>query len=275
MTSVQVEFRSGPLEESMQRFAFNEGTIVELNNAAKHAVYNGSKEKRIHLIFDYVEPNHVILNRKTLEPGCVCRQVRGRVEFVNAVDQKSDSNAKKHAGMLMKLLEKQIAEQIDAAASTALTSACRHFFIEQITALQFVKRIDRLVQGQSAELVSSVWEQLIGIFKLIDVKMRDEVVTTRTRQQQVFAPNWVIIGAQKCGTTSLFEYLGQHPQVLRGNRREPHFFDWVWPSAVRHQLSSEDRNKFGPVLDAFSRTPVHDSQQDVAVLGDNSLGDMR
>lgn len=271
----QVEFRSGPLEESMQRFAFNEGTIVELNNAAKHAVYNGSKEERIHLIFDYVEPYHVILNRKTLEPGCVCRQVRGRVEFVSSVDQKADNQAKREAGRLMKELEKDIAEEINDTVSTKLATGCRHFFIEQITALEFVKRVDNLFKDQAEQFVSSVWEKLVEIFKLIDVQMHDEVATTRTRQKQVFAPNWVIIGSQKCGTTSLYEYLGQHPQVLRGNRREPHFFDWVWQSAVRHEIAEADRAKFGPVLEAFSRTLEHDKKQDVAGLGENSLDDMR
>ena len=38
-------------------------------------------------------------------------------------------------------------------------------------------------------------------------------------------PHVVIIGAQKAGTTSLFHYLGQHPQVVRPFRKEVHFFD--------------------------------------------------
>jgi hypothetical protein len=42
------------------------------------------------------------------------------------------------------------------------------------------------------------------------------------------APSFVIIGAQKCGTTSIYEFLCQHPLVLRGKRRETHFFDWRW-----------------------------------------------
>lgn len=36
-------------------------------------------------------------------------------------------------------------------------------------------------------------------------------------------------GAQKCGTTSLYEYLCQHPWVLRAKRRETHYLDWRWP----------------------------------------------
>ena len=39
----------------MSRVAFNQGDIIELNNAAKHSVDNNSEQFRIHLIFDYVE----------------------------------------------------------------------------------------------------------------------------------------------------------------------------------------------------------------------------
>jgi hypothetical protein len=34
-------------------------------------------------------------------------------------------------------------------------------------------------------------------------------------------PDFLIIGAQKCGTTSLFHYLAQHPHLVRSSRKEP------------------------------------------------------
>lgn len=34
----------------------------------------------------------------------------------------------------------------------------------------------------------------------------------------------LIIGAMKCGTTSLFYYLSEHPQVSAAEDKEPHFF---------------------------------------------------
>lgn len=40
------------------------------------------------------------------------------------------------------------------------------------------------------------------------------------------APRFVIIGAQKAGTTSMYEYICQHPLVAKGKRRETHYFDW-------------------------------------------------
>ena len=42
----------------------------------------------------------------------------------------------------------------------------------------------------------------------------------------------MIIGAQKCGTTSLYEYICQHGLALKGIRRETHFFDWRWNASI-------------------------------------------
>lgn len=46
-------------------------------------------------------------------------------------------------------------------------------------------------------------------------------------------PLMISTGAQKCGTTSLYEYLCQHPLVLRAKRRETHYLDWRWRDGVK------------------------------------------
>jgi hypothetical protein len=38
-------------------------------------------------------------------------------------------------------------------------------------------------------------------------------------------PHFIVIGAQKSGTSSIFSYLRQHPQVLAPIFKEPYFFD--------------------------------------------------
>jgi hypothetical protein len=38
-------------------------------------------------------------------------------------------------------------------------------------------------------------------------------------------PNFIVIGAAKCGTTSLAHYLDQHPEVQVSQPKEPNFFD--------------------------------------------------
>jgi hypothetical protein len=37
-------------------------------------------------------------------------------------------------------------------------------------------------------------------------------------------PDFFIVGAPKCGTTALYTYLRQHPQVFMPARKEPHYF---------------------------------------------------
>jgi hypothetical protein len=40
-------------------------------------------------------------------------------------------------------------------------------------------------------------------------------------------PDFILVGAPKCGTTALFEFLGQHPKVRLCNIKEPHFFSYI------------------------------------------------
>jgi len=37
-------------------------------------------------------------------------------------------------------------------------------------------------------------------------------------------PNFFIVGAPKCGTTALYEYLRPHPNIFMSDLKEPHFF---------------------------------------------------
>lgn len=48
-------------------------------------------------------------------------------------------------------------------------------------------------------------------------------------------PDFFIIGAPKCGTTSLARYLGEHPQILISSPKEPHYFstDLKTKTAIR------------------------------------------
>ena len=57
-------------------------------------------------------------------------------------------------------------------------------------------------------------------------------------------PNFFIIGAAKCGTTSLFHYLGQHPDVYISVPKEPRFFE----------LNSEYERGLGFYWDKYFKT---------------------
>lgn len=64
----------------------------------------------------------------------------------------------------------------------------------------------------------------------------DRAIEAGTRPQ----PSFLILGAQKSGTTSLYEYLNQHPWVIRPKRRETHCLDWRWDETLK---STEERRK--------------------------------
>jgi hypothetical protein len=58
----------------------------------------------------------------------------------------------------------------------------------------------------------------------------------RGRASAMTRPSFLVLGAPKAGTTSLHHWLGQHPDVLLAEPKEPHFFDahyhrgldWYW-----------------------------------------------
>jgi hypothetical protein len=105
----------------------------------------------------------------------------------------------------------------------------------------------------------------------------DVLVQTRRTIERVAAPPFfVIIGAQKAGTTWLWDHISAHPDVeRRARRKEPHFFDWRWPSAAallpnRRQLRSRigARAGWGALddVDALAMAgAVRDAQQSGAV----------
>ena len=45
-------------------------------------------------------------------------------------------------------------------------------------------------------------------------------------------PDFLIIGAQKCGTSSLFYYLLQHPELALPEKKEIHFFDVNYQNGI-------------------------------------------
>jgi hypothetical protein len=46
-------------------------------------------------------------------------------------------------------------------------------------------------------------------------------------------PNFILIGAQKSGTSSMFAYLKQHPQIIRPIFKELYYFDRHYERGLR------------------------------------------
>jgi hypothetical protein len=71
--------------------------------------------------------------------------------------------------------------------------------------------------------------------------------------------NFFIVGAAKCGTTAMHEYLTQHPDVFMSKHKEPHFFgsDLDWHN--REPMSSEYYSS------------LFDEAQNESVVGESSV----
>jgi hypothetical protein len=54
--------------------------------------------------------------------------------------------------------------------------------------------------------------------------MGGKTVKSRSELRDHTLPNFLIVGAAKCGTTSLHNYLAQHPDVFMPAAKEPHYF---------------------------------------------------
>jgi len=70
-------------------------------------------------------------------------------------------------------------------------------------------------------------------------------------------PNFFIVGAPKAGTTSLYSYLDQHPEVYMSAIKEPHFFaDEIREENLEPQTRREMARQHGD-LRKFLSGPMH------------------
>lgn len=84
-----------------------------------------------------------------------------------------------------------------------------------------------------------------------EVRVRARIRAGRSRR----LPDFLVIGAQRCGTTSLFNYLAAHPDVRPSLGKELHFFTRHWRNGVIWY-----RAHFPPCTDAvatFEATPYY------------------
>ncbi len=106
-----------------------------------------------------------------------------------------------------------------------------------------------------------------GLKPLVPIGVRRWLVKARHRLRELTAPwrvvpDFVIIGCQRGGTSSLYRYLGQHPSISPSLRKETEYFSanyghgvrWYrahFPLELRRKLSA----LFGRKLLTFEATP--------------------
>ncbi|MDP9158641.1 MAG: sulfotransferase, partial [Acidobacteriota bacterium] len=85
-------------------------------------------------------------------------------------------------------------------------------------------------------------------------------------------PNFLIIGAAKSGSTSLYEYLKQHPQVFMTIPKEPTFFGNEGTDGLSHGPHDEDRAYHSRVITNFSDyKALFDRVSDEKAIGEASI----
>ncbi|MCU0543995.1 MAG: tetratricopeptide repeat protein [Oscillatoriaceae cyanobacterium Prado104] len=55
--------------------------------------------------------------------------------------------------------------------------------------------------------------------------------------KSIESPDFIIIGSQRCGTTSLYSYLAKHPQILTPIKKEMDFFSWHFDRGIGWYLA--------------------------------------
>lgn len=71
---------------------------------------------------------------------------------------------------------------------------------------------------------------------------------------QAFRANsFFLVGAPKCGTTSLARHLSDHPEISFSNPKEPHFFSVDYPFGLADQSSLESYLELFPVSSEATR----------------------
>ena len=84
-------------------------------------------------------------------------------------------------------------------------------------------------QGKIAEAISC--------YQTVSYQQTFASINNKNTSKIVKYPNFIIIGSQRCGTTSLYTYLAQHPQILTPIKKEMDFFSWHFDRGIDWYLA--------------------------------------
>jgi hypothetical protein len=82
-------------------------------------------------------------------------------------------------------------------------------------------------------------------------------------------PNFLVIGAGKSGTSSIYEHLREHPQVFMSPVKEPNFFAWDPETPGRLAWGSAPHREY-PVTDLDAYRALFDGAGDEIAVGEAS-----
>lgn len=134
-----------------------------------------------------------------------------------------------------------------------LNSIVKRGLIKEDSFDQLFKLYEKVINSNS-ELIDEVYRNLGDIFTFqgkIDraifyykksgynklLKHNPKLIQESQETRYIREPNFLIIGAAKCGTTSLYDYITQHSQVSPALTKELHFFDQNFNNGLDWYLS--------------------------------------
>ncbi|CAK8999038.1 60S ribosomal protein L11, partial [Durusdinium trenchii] len=270
----QVVFKVGHSEASMMRVPFERGMAIELNNRAKHFVQNNWDQDRVHLIFDFVEPSTAV-PRRVLLPGQEVLQTRralfldrrGGEAFLAACGNTNSELSSQERRVRSQAVLKWVAGAAPKLSLAEFKLTCVRYSNGELEATDFLRYLQAAFGARLSELFGlgggdrGEDHPVSGLQDLIsDVERRAALVDMfhwRNGGVQLFC----VIGVMKCGTTSLYDYLTQHPDCLAGRQKEPHFFDWKWDAACEWEPSAAQKKQGERLVRSL------DPRADQALLG--------
>jgi tetratricopeptide (TPR) repeat protein len=118
--------------------------------------------------------------------------------------------------------QKLMFSQLQPQELNEVVAAFKYNIQQQPDASWLYTRLGDLLskQGQIPEAIEAYQN---ATYK-INLWLKPEYTKQYWHQGKAQGPNFMIIGAMKAGTTSLYEYINQHPQVLPCAQKEVHFF---------------------------------------------------
>jgi len=105
------------------------------------------------------------------------------------------------------------------------------------------------------------------VSKPVDTQVSSQGLAAVPRLAGISLPNFFLVGAPKAGTTSLYHYLDQHPQIYMSPVKEPHYFSEEirfenftdgFQKIAAPRLKEFRRYLEGPLTTKFSAGPVED-----------------
>ena len=127
-----------------------------------------------------------------------------------------------HLGRML-LIQEQFEESIDALEQAIKLEPEQSWYYRTLGD----------ILSKKGELAKGIKNYQIASQKQI-IKTHPHVVLNTKKEQHLSPPNFIIIGQAKCGTSSLYDYLTQHPQILPAIRKDIQF--WHIESTFYHGL---------------------------------------